>query len=161
MPLQTKQETAGSRSGVGIDRAIWVFVGKCLESPSPLPQATPVSGRTYTLPRLSCGTTGPAIGVLRRQLATSDRQRKVPLLQSVMEHLFHYLLLCLNRRTICSTDNSKCALLSLTQRINERTRRWTGPSCGTFGGMCTPRGHGSPHSRRRATITRKTKKRTG
>lgn len=128
----------------------------------PTPQTTPVGDRTHTLPQFYRDTIESTLGVWGRRLASSDRQRKDPLLWSVMEHLFQYLLFSSNRRTICSEGDSKCALLSLTRRIDEQTGQRTGPSYDTFGGMCTQLGHGSPRSRRRATITPKTKEgRTG
>ena len=46
--------------------------------------------------------------VQRRRLTTAGRQRTVPLSQSVMEHLFHCLSLCLTR-TVRLEDDSKCA----------------------------------------------------
>lgn len=74
-------------------------------------------------------------------------------------YLFQYLLLSPNRRAICSERDSKCASLPLTGGINEQTGQWIGPSCVTFGGMCTQLGRGSPPSDRKVTTTPRTKRR--
>ena len=115
--------------------------------------------REHTRPRFYRDTIGSVLACLGKTVG-GLRQTKEG--SFVMEHLFRYLLFSLNRRTICSEGDSKCALLSLTRRIDEQTGQLAGPSCDTFGGMCTQRGRGSPQPLRRATVTQRTKKgRTG
>ena len=75
------QETMGSRnkSPGSTVRSGLSIMGRCHEGPRvlfPLPQASLVGDRTYTLPRFYCDATGSALGVWRRRLGTSGRQRK-------------------------------------------------------------------------------------
>jgi hypothetical protein len=136
----------------------------CVEGPRglfPLPQATLVGDRAHTLPRFHSNTTGAALGCPAK--ATDDRwQTKDRSFVTECNGTSFPLPLALSHPNGPSRRRLEmCVCFLLPTALMEQTVHWTGPSCDTFGGMCTRRGPGSPRSHRRTTATRRTRRRTG